>query len=1523
MSLSRILNEDPQGQRHYRNGHHPYPAQDSPHPYYDHGPPRHHHHHPPAQQQEYGQHEYWDRNGHYDHQEYRDPRQHPSNHHHHHHPHPQQPVYRSPSPPTHAQHYPAEPPHHHASHAHGHHAHRHVRASSSDLEDCQEVWSHAVSEYALHWREKERAIEAKFDHLTRTRNDAAARLNAHRYADKLAALDQRNHALRAYDSADAAYRARGGEGGRGGYKRPLNETDGAPGDYGAKSGSAKRRRLDEESIGNGADEDELLFDDNMPIQPEPKRRGRKPKLGNYHVAGGTPSDVEAASTRSTTPRKGRGGAPGKRGGAPYTTAPVPAANIDSLPGTGTATPSGRFLDNGDPDSFYGSGSMPASPASGALVFEMDELIPPLPKGVKLEGEALAQRLQQLEGAQHKVWLQIARRDIPKAYRYYQQGQSMKVHHNKRVAQHAAVVARRQSSRPLKAAKENQARAKKVVREMMLFWRKNEKDERDGRKRAEREAIERARQEEERRESARQKRKLEFLISQTELYSHFVGNKLNTEDAGGEAPPDPAALGVLGADLDAADDGRELKDIDFDDADETNLHLHAKKNAQLAIMRAKQRVKAFDAKGKQNGDAVAAEDGVEDEEMDEEQEQTGPKLQTMAALDESEELNFQNPTLPADHSTVSQPKMLMTELKEYQLKGLNWLVGLYEQGINGILADEMGLGKTVQSIALLSYLAETHNIWGPFLVIAPSSTLHNWQQEITRFVPQLKALPYWGSVKERATLRKFWDMSQVSYGKDAQFHVLVSSYPLVLQDQQHLKKLNWQYMILDEAQAIKNSSSARWNTLLDFECRNRLLLTGTPIQNSMQELWALLHFIMPTLFDSLNEFSTWFTKDEDARGGGSGFNASQLRRLHMILRPFMLRRLKTQVQNELSEKIEIEVPCYLSLRQRKMYNKIRANVSLVELLQRANSLGDADSAKTLMNLVMQSRKVVSHPELFERAEVSSSFSMCHWARSGNLAREGDFLIFPYSARNPIEVNIPELFYKDGGLLDVPGENVRKGSDTRWLDNLMNIWSPDSIQRSLHEDDSAFSFLRLQDISPSEAHDIFSSTTLRRILLGLERENWLREDGAIYLDTDFTANAAAPFAQLPPSPLNPFLEVADGFPALADITQVAWQATCLSRPIMRWYSDMVLAPPIEMYLPDRTFVERQTRMMDSPSESLACYGLPSWLQDDPDAVAQFQRLYPGVPPVGLFGASPANQLPWSTTQVPEAKRLIYDSGKLARLDSLLQELKSSNHRVLIYFQMTKMIDLMEEYLVFRQYKYLRLDGSSKLEDRRDMVDDWQTRPDIFVFLLSTKAGGLGINLTAADTVIFYDHDWNPSNDAQAMDRAHRLGQTRQVTVYRLITRGTIDERIVQLARVKKEVQDAVVGNKQVSEVTKPAEIAQLLLNDDELANYKDKAAVNGNGVQRDGKAAAPAMTSWGNLRDAWVDEGDDFFGHSATPNTFANNDVNDDDDPMQPVPTASGRGKRGRGRGSRARGERGTRSRGRRGRGQRGSGVGGEP
>lgn len=180
-----------------------------------------------------------------------------------------------------------------------------------------------------------------------------------------------------------------------------------------------------------------------------------------------------------------------------------------------------------------------------------------------------------------------------------------------------------------------------------------------------------------------------------------------------------------------------------------------------------------------------------------------------------------------------------------------------------------------------------------------------------------------------------------------------------------------------------------------------------------------------------------------------------------------------------------------------------------------------------------------------------------------------------------------------------------------------------------------------------------------------------------------------------------------PDLKGISPSAWQESCLSRPGLRWYAPAVVAPPISMTCTNRSFVEYQNRGLEASVESIAMYGLSRELQQSPVACSLYNDLVPIIPVAGLICSAPSDQLPQSSMQIPEAKRLVYDSAKLARLDTLLQELKAGDHRVLIYFQMTRMMDLMEEYLIYRQYKYLRLDGSSKLEDRRDMVMDWQTR------------------------------------------------------------------------------------------------------------------------------------------------------------------------------------------------------------------------
>jgi len=187
--------------------------------------------------------------------------------------------------------------------------------------------------------------------------------------------------------------------------------------------------------------------------------------------------------------------------------------------------------------------------------------------------------------------------------------------------------------------------------------------------------------------------------------------------------------------------------------------------------------------------------------------------------------------------------------------------------------------------------------------------------------------------------------------------------------------------------------------------------------------------------------------------------------------------------------------------------------------------------------------------------------------------------------------------------------------------------------------------------------------------------------------------------------------------------------------------------------------------------------------------------------------------SHLQLPSLEQLIHDSGKLTLMDRLLRKLKEDGHRVLIFCQMTKMIDILEDYMAFRKHTYVRLDGSSNLADRRDMVEDFQTRDDIFAFLLSTRAGGLGINLTAADTVIFYDNDWNPTQDAQAMDRTHRIGQTKQVTVYRLLTKGTVEERILKRAKAKQTIQKTVYSGQIAKDHFEAEEMLSMLVDEEE--------------------------------------------------------------------------------------------------------------
>uniref|UniRef100_A0A8C7W2D3 Snf2-related CREBBP activator protein n=1 Tax=Oncorhynchus mykiss TaxID=8022 RepID=A0A8C7W2D3_ONCMY len=341
--------------------------------------------------------------------------------------------------------------------------------------------------------------------------------------------------------------------------------------------------------------------------------------------------------------------------------------------------------------------------------------------------------------------------------------------------------------------------------------------------------------------------------------------------------------------------------------------------------------------------------------------TGPRpkkeISHIAATAES--LQPKGYTLATTKVKTPIPFLLVGQLREYQHIGLDWLVTMYEKKLNGILADEMGLGKTIQTIALLAHLACEKGNWGPHLIIVPTSVMLNWEMELKRWCPGFKILTYYGSQKERKLKRQGWT-------KPNAFHVCITSYKLVLQDHQAFRRKSWRYLILDEAQNIKNFKSQRWQSLLNFNSQRRLLLTGTPLQNSLMELWSLMHFLMPHVFQSHREFKEWFSNPLTGMIEGSQeYNEGLVKRLHKVLRPFLLRRLKVDVEKQMPKKYEHVVRCRLSKRQRFLYDDFMAQASTRETLASGHFM-------SVINILMQLRKVCNHPNLFDPRPIHSPF-----------------------------------------------------------------------------------------------------------------------------------------------------------------------------------------------------------------------------------------------------------------------------------------------------------------------------------------------------------------------------------------------------------------------------------------------------------------------------------------------------------------------------------------------------------------------
>lgn len=698
-----------------------------------------------------------------------------------------------------------------------------------------------------------------------------------------------------------------------------------------------------------------------------------------------------------------------------------------------------------------------------------------------------------------------------------------------------------------------------------------------------------------------------------------------------------------------------------------------------------------------------------------QQPSTPSLPSESVTPEPEMAQPTGTTLSTTKVNIKIPFLLRGTLREYQHVGLDWLASLYNNGLNGILADEMGLGKTIQTISLLAYLACEKRIWGPHLIVVPTSVILNWEMEFKRWLPGFKILTYYGTPRERKEKRTGWS-------KENAFHVCITSYQLVIQDQNVFRRKAWQYLVLDEAHHIKNFRSQRWQVLLNFNSKRRLLLTGTPLQNNLLELWSLLYFLMPNGvsqsmpigFASQKEFQEWFSHPVDRVIEGQqemdADSRAAIQKLHTVLRPYLLRRLKRDVEKQLPEKHEHVVYCRLSTRQRFLYDDFMSRAKTKETLASGNFL-------SIINCLMQLRKVCNHPDLFEERPIITSFAM-----HDEVLWTGQQL----ETRVRKRLGVNNLSLDSMNLLIVNNEHFSATVASEYDHIDASRYFVHQIARYQTQIDIAesrgitmhnrYDELR-QYAARYDYHDFrkyYKFRQLQGCYVSLQRwESMLRINtmrcarrpiyGASLIQLCESAAAARDSAFFPTQHDNRlFFDI----------------STHLRKAVVS-YQDRINA---HMDIIDRFgFVTPGTVIQRSP------------IQEE----QQYQE-YQGSLNVDILHPLRTRL----SIVFPDKRLLQYDCGKLQKLDALLRQLAAGGHRALIFTQMTRVLDVLESFLNMHGHRYLRLDGATKIEQRQVLTEQFNNDPRILAFILSTRSGGLGINLTGADTVIFYDSDWNPS-------------------------------------------------------------------------------------------------------------------------------------------------------------------------------------
>jgi helicase SWR1 len=651
------------------------------------------------------------------------------------------------------------------------------------------------------------------------------------------------------------------------------------------------------------------------------------------------------------------------------------------------------------------------------------------------------------------------------------------------------------------------------------------------------------------------------------------------------------------------------------------------------------------------------------------------------------------------------------------------------------------------------------VWGPHLIVVPTSVMLNWEMEFKKWAPGFKILTYYGSREQRAEKRKGWFDNNL-------WHVCITSYQLVLQDQVTFKRRNWHYLILDEAHNIKNFRSQRWQTLLNFKSEARLLLTGTPLQNNLVELWSLLYFLMPSGstslpagFANLNEFQEWFAHpvEQLIEGGREGMDAeakTTVTKLHKVLRPYLLRRLKVDVEKQMPGKYEHIVYCRLSKRQRYLYDDFMSMAKTRETLASGNYL-------SIINCLMQLRKVCNHPDLFETRQIVTSFAM---SKSVVADYETKELLVRRNLLSDDQFNVSfsSDFLEFVGLVPAKNNRLRK----QHCNEIKALSATDLLQR-LHEEKSPSIEIVEPNFSTIEGNSRYMkylsdlsdldklSSRVRMNRIRTRYEPLCSSDLVEICSRDISIGPIQPIPQKRSRITEWYLsksEVINGM-----ILTLDERSESMSTTITKFGC---ITPTVVA--------------TDMPQIALTPHGI--------DLVHRCQQQYPTDP----FHQSRIRL----SIAFPDKRLLQYDCGKLQRLDGLLRELQSDGHRALIFTQMTKVLDILEQFLNIHGHRYLRLDGSTKVEQRQQLTDRFNNDTRIPVFILSTRSGGLGINLTGADTVIFYDLDWNPAMDKQCQDRCHRIGQTRDVHIYRFVSEYTIESNILRKSDQKRMLDDVVI-------------------------------------------------------------------------------------------------------------------------------------